>query len=185
MSALPNMAVIAPCDPLETEAATWACAQRHGPTYLRLGKSGEPNLTAQALQPFEFGKVRFLKEGKDVCIISYGPIMKMAFDVAARMEREQGCSVALVSAHTLKPLDSEGIVRILNGFETVVIIEEHSERGGLGAQVKQIAWEHSVKSKLHTFGLKDGFIHLYGSQLDLWQAHGLSVNAIYNRVCKA
>src|SRR6516165_5684782 len=36
LSALPNLAIIAPCDPLETEAATWACASRTGPTYLRL-----------------------------------------------------------------------------------------------------------------------------------------------------
>src|SRR5713101_1188379 len=41
MSALPNMAVLAPCDPLETTAAVAACAERNGPTYLRLGKAGE------------------------------------------------------------------------------------------------------------------------------------------------
>lgn len=184
MGAIPNMAIIAPCDPLETEAATWVCADRTGPTYLRLGKAGEPVLTAEAPEPFEFGKLRLLKAGADVCIISYGPIMKMAFEVASRIEREQGRSVAVVSAHTLKPLDVEGTVRILSGFEEVVVVEEHSERGGLGGQVKQIAWDHRASCGLHTFALKDAFIHEFGAQRDLWNAHGLSPAVIYDAVAK-
>lgn len=181
MGAIPNMAIIAPCDPLETEAATWACAERKGPTYLRLGKAGEPNLTAEAVEPFEFGKLRMIKEGSDICLISYGPIMKMAFEVAERIEQEQeGRSVALVSAHTLKPFDREGLARLFQKFATVVVIEEHSERGGLAAQVKQLAWEFKSECDLHTFSLKDEFIHEFGSHRDLLKAHGLSPEIIYD-----
>lgn len=183
MGAIPNMAIIAPCDPLETEAATWVCAeQRTGPTYLRLGKAGEPNLTAEAPEPFEFGKIRRIREGSDICIISYGPIMKMALEVAERIEAEQGKRVALVSAHTLKPLDTEGIARVLDEYETVAVIEEHSEHGGLAGQVKQIAWDKSAKCRLHTFSLKDKFIHEFGSQRDLWKAHGLDPAVIYDAI---
>lgn len=182
VGAIPNMAIIAPCDPLETEAATWVCAERNGPTYLRLGKAGEPNLTAAAPEPFEFGKVRLIRPGKDVCIIAYGPIMKMAWEVAERIERETGRSVALVSAHTVKPLDIDGIKRILNSFETVAVVEEHSERGGLGGQVKQLAWDARAQCKLVTFSLQDKFIHQFGSQRDMWTAHGLSPEIIYEGI---
>jgi transketolase len=182
VGAIPNMAIIAPCDPLETEAATWVCAERNGPTYLRLGKAGEPNLTAEAPEPFAFGKVRLIRPGKDVCIIAYGPIMKMAWEVAERIERETGRSVALVSAHTVKPLDADGIKRILNSFETVAVVEEHSERGGLGGQVKQLAWDARAQCKLVTFSLKDEFIHQFGSQRDMWAAHGLSPEIIYDGI---
>lgn len=178
MSAIPNMRIVAPCDPLETEAATWVAAKREGPLYLRLGKAGEPPLTADAHEPFVFGKVRLVKEGTDTCILSYGPIMKMAVELASRMERDRAQSVALVSCHTLKPLDREGIADILKRFRTVIVVEEHSEHGGLGAQVKQIAWDAGAVCALHTFALKDQFIHLYGSQGELWSAHGLSVDQI-------
>ena len=178
MGALPNMAIIAPCDPLETEAATWACARRDGPTYLRLGKAGEPDLTSEAPESFVFGKLRTLKTGADVCILSYGPMMKLARDVALRLEEEDGRSVALVSAHTLKPIDVAGLENILRQFETVIVLEEHSERAGLGAQTKQIAWDIGADCRLHTFALKDEFIHIYGSQSDLWRAHGLTADAI-------
>jgi transketolase len=183
MGALPNMSIVAPCDPLETTAAALACARRRqGPIYLRLGKAGEPALTANAVEPFEFGKLRMLREGRDVCIVSYGPIMKMAFDIADRIAASDGRSVAVASAHTLKPFDREGMARIFDRFETVVVIEDHSERGGLAADVKQLAWERRAKSALHTFSLRDEFIHVYGSQHDLWRAHGLTPERILDSV---
>ena len=178
LSALPNMTILAPCDPAETEAATWACAHHPGPIYLRLGKAGEPDLTSEAVEPFEFGRARLLRHGADICIISYGPIMKLAFELATTVEQEHHRSVAVVSAHTLKPLDVERIADMLDRFETVVVLEEHSVRGGLGAQVKQIAWERSAHCRLHAFGLKDEFIYEFGSAADLWEGHGLSTSGI-------
>lgn len=175
MGALPNMSILAPCDPLETEAATWVSAKHNGPLYLRLGKAGEPDLTSKAPEPFTFGKLRLLKPGKDACIISYGPVMKMAFEVAEKVEKAQGRSIAIVNAHTLKPLDVEGVGRLLCQYEKVVVIEEHSERGGLAALVKQIAWDKRASCQLHTFSLKDEFIHLFGLHTELLAAHGVSV----------
>jgi transketolase len=179
VGSIPNMAVIAPCDPLETEAATWACANRKGPTYLRLGKAGEPTLTADAVEPFEFGKVRMIKEGTELCFISYGPIMKMVMEAARRAEAEGGVSTAVVSAHTVKPLDTEGIVRLLHAFPAVVVVEEHSERGGLAGAVKQIAWDSGATCRLRTHSLKDAFIHEFGTHADMWRAHGLTPDSIY------
>lgn len=177
MSSLPNMAILAPCDPMETEAAVTACAMRTGPTYLRLGKSGEPNLTSKAVEPFQFGKLRMLRQGADLCILSYGPVMRLAFELAAEIETG-GRSVTIMNAHTLKPLDVESVSRCLRGHPEVVVIEEHSERGGLAAHVKQIAWDCGAKCRLHTFSLRDEFIHFYGSHPELIGAHGLSLQAI-------
>ena len=184
MSALPNMSVLAPCDPDETAAAVRACATHQGPVYLRLGKAGEPDLTSAAPEPFEFGKARLLKEGADLCILSYGPIVKLAFEVAAQLE-QRGQSVAIVNVHTLKPLDTDRITQLLARYPQVAVIEEHSERGGLAAQVKQLAAERRATCALRTFSLKDAFIHLFGSQRDMWQAHGLSAETVYEQLCRA
>jgi len=182
MSALPNMTVMAPCDPAETALATWAAVERNGPVYLRLGKAGEPDLTSNAPDPYVFGKVRRIRQGKDICILSYGPITKMAFDAAEIIERESGASVAIVSVHTLKPLDREGIARVLQQFSTVVVVEEHSPRGGLGGQVKEVAWESAARCRLTTLSLQDEFIHAFGSHAYLLGMHGLSVEAITKAV---
>jgi transketolase len=176
--AIPNMQILAPCDPLECIDATRHCAtQDKGPVYLRIGKAGEPKLTEQAVEPFVFGKLRYLRRGSDVCILSYGVIMKMAVQVADRMQAA-GKSVSVVSCHTVKPLDRDGIARALKGHKEVIVLEEHAPQGGLAPQTKQIAWDIKASCKLSTFTLKDAFIHNYGSHDDLLAAHGLSVDSI-------
>jgi transketolase len=171
--ALPGMSVIAPCDPEETRAATLHCVgQEAGPVYLRLGKAGEPVLGGPGAEPFRFGKLRMLREGSDACILGYGPILKMALDAA------EGRSVAVASVHTLKPLDKEGISRILSRYPRVVVLEEMVPHGGLGEAVKALAWESGARCKLECLSLKHEFIHVYGSHAQLLAAHGLSVQAL-------
>jgi transketolase len=184
MSALPNLSIIAPCDPLETAAATWAAASQNGPVYLRLGKAGEPNLTSDALEPFEFGKIRYLQRGSDTCVISYGPILQMAIDVAAGLTAT-GRSTSIVSAHTLKPLDRERLTDMLESHSEVVVVEEHSSVGGLAAQLKQLAWEIGATCDLLTYTLRDEFIHCYGSHRELLAAHGLEARQVLDSVLSA
>jgi transketolase len=175
--AIPNMQIIAPCDPLEcTDATRWCARQKNGPVYLRIGKAGEPVLTKDA-EPWQFGKVRYLRRGSDICILTYGVITKMAAAVADNLQA-QGKSVSLISAHTMKPLDREGIIEALKRHKQVIVIEEHAPQGGLVAQTKQIAWDIKANCRLDTFTLQDAFIHNYGSYEDLLAAHGLSVERI-------
>lgn len=182
-NALPNMQIVAPCDPLETTDATWWCAAKNenGPVYLKLGKAGEPKLTEDAVDPWEFGKLRHITKGKDVCILSYGVIMKRAKEIADNLEA-QGQSVSLVSCHTLKPIDREGVARALKDHKRVIVVEENAPSGGLASMVKQIAWDEKVQCELHTFSLQDDFIHNYGSHDDLLDAHGLGVDRIMKAV---
>ena len=178
---LPNMNVIAPCDPAETEAVTrWCAEQERGPVYLRLGKAGEPDLT-KAAAPWTFGKIRQLRGGKDVCILSYGPIVKRAFEVAERFEAA-GRSAAVFSVHTLKPLDREGIAQVLRDYDQVVVIEECAPNGSLSMRVKELAWNEQARCRLDTFTLQDAFIHCYGSHDDLLAEHGLSTAGICERL---
>ena len=180
--ALPNMQIIAPCDPAECTEATFHCAQqRKGPIYLRLGKAGEPNFTDKAVDPWQFGKLRYIKRGADVCILSYGIIMQKAMQLAARLEA-QGKSVAVVSCHTLKPLDIAGIEAALHRHKHVIVIEEHAPQGGLASRTKQVAWDTRAQCRLDTFTLQDAFIHNYGSHDDLLAAHGLEIGAIAAQV---
>lgn len=176
--AMPNMRVIAPCDPEEARAATqWCISQDEGPVYLRLGKAGEPVLSANAASPFEFGKLRMLREGADACIVGYGPILKLAIEAAAAAEAK-GRSVAVASVHTLKPLDHEGIAHLLGRYPRIIVLEEMVPRGGLGDAVKAIAWESGARCKLKCLSLKHEFIHVYGSHEQLLAAHGLSASAL-------
>jgi transketolase len=108
--------------------------------------------------------------------------MALALKVASQMEQTRGGPPAVFSAHTLKPLDRDGVARLLHDFDQVIVVEEHSRQGGLGAQVKQIAWDSGARCRLQTFALQDDFLHVYGSQDELRRAHGLSVETILAQV---
>jgi transketolase len=176
-SAIPNMTVLAPCDPAEMRLATqWCITADHGPVYMRLGKAGEPDLTAEA-EPFAIGKLRYLKRGRDVAILSYGITVARALALAARLESE-GRSVSVVSCHTLKPIDVAGLAQVLATHGQVVVMEEHVPRGGLSSIVKEVAWDTRAACRLDCFTLQDAFIHCYGSHEDLLSAHGLGMDHV-------
>lgn len=181
LSPLPNLSILAPCDPPELREALEYCATTPGPVYLRIGKAGEPSFTHEAIDKFEFGKIRYISRGTDVCVLTFGHVMDLAVGVAERLQQE-GRSVSLVSSHTLKPLDTSGIAQALRSHPLAIVIEEHSCIGGLAAQVKQVAWDAQATCKLKTFSLKDEFIHVYGSHADLRKAHGLSLEGIWEEI---
>lgn len=183
-SSIPNMTVLAPCDPEEMRLATiWCATKSKGPVYMRLGKAGEPDLTSTATDKFVVGKIRYLKKGKDIAIITYGTLTKMACEVALNLEKK-GKKVSIVSNHTIKPLDVTGISKILKSYKEIIVMEEHVPHGGLISRVKEIALDQKIFSKLHCFSLKDEFIHFYGSHGELLKKHGISVEKIISSIKK-
>src|SRR5208282_1883153 len=112
--------------------------------------AGEPDFSKAAPDPWVFGKLRRLRGGRDVCILSYGPIMKRAFALAEKFEAA-GKSTAIVSVHTLKPLDRPGLVEILQVYPHVVVIEECAPNGSLAMRVKELAWDVGAPCRVDTF----------------------------------
>ncbi len=183
MGCLPNMTILAPCDPLEVEAAVMAAAVQNGPVYLRVGKSGEPSITAQA-EAFAFGKLRRICPGDDAVIVGYGPILKLGVDAAQRWEQQTGKRAAVYSAHTMKPFDQAGAKALLRRYAKVITVEEHVALGGLGGMFKEAAQESGSNARITALHLRDEFIHIYGSQDDLRAAHGITVDSIYQSLIK-
>jgi transketolase len=175
-TSIPNLSVIAPADPLEVESATrWCLNASRGPVYLRLGKAGEPTLTAQAPEPWAYGKIRCIKKGSGTAFLTYGGIAKTVFKLAAEKKFE-GASIYSVS--TLKPLDLERLAFILTHYDKIIIIEEAGGSGTLGIQVKRLAYDYGSHAAIQAFQLKDSFIHIYGSHDDILHAHDLSFEKI-------
>ena len=184
MKALPNMTVIAPCDPVEMKLATqWAANRKTGPVYMRLGKVGEPNLTKDAPESLKIGKIRQVKKGKEVCIISYGTILKKAFDVCYDLNKKN-IKPSIYSFHTIKPLDYKRLKKIFNTYKKIFIIEEQVESGSLAEEIKSFAFSNRYKGRIINFNLKDRFIHSYGSYEELLDKHGISSRKIKDAFAK-
>ena len=178
---IPNMNIIAPCDPNEMEdAVKYCCNNSKGPIYLRIGKAGEKTFVNKSSDRWQFGKIRKIASGKDVCILTFGPIIKKAFEIRDKLKKKK-ITAELNSCHTLKPFDLKGLKKKFKKFKSIIVIEDHSEIGGLNNIVKTAAYEESYLGKILNFSLKDKFIHCYGTQDDLLNKHGLDTNKIYKK----
>lgn len=135
MKALPNMTVLVPCDANQTHNATLAAARHNGPVYLRFGRPKMPNFT-DINEPFVIGKAQLLNEGSDVSIFACGHLVWEALEAAAELEKE-GISAEVINIHTIKPLDTEAIIKSARKTGAVVTCEEHLFNNGLGDSVAQ------------------------------------------------
>ena len=178
---IPNMNVIAPCDSKEMEDAVKFCINKSkNPTYLRIGKAGEKTYVSNLSDKWNFGKIRKIVPGKDICILTFGPIIKKAFEIKEKLKEK--FSIEINSCHTLKPFDFTGLKKKFKNFKLIIIIEDHSEIGGLNNIVKTAACEENYDGKIINFSLKDKFIHCYGNQDDLLDKHGISTARIFKKI---
>ena len=181
---IPNMNIIAPCDPNELkDAINFCCTKSKFPIYLRIGKSGEKNFTINSKEKWVFGKIRKIFPGKDICFLTFGPIIKKAFDIKDKL-KIQNISSEIYSCHTLKPFDYKRLKKIFKRFKLIVIIEDHSKIGGLNNIVKSYAYEDRYKGRIISYSLQDAFIHCYGSQDDLLNKHKINSKKIYQDIIK-
>lgn len=173
MRALPNMTIISPADPLETEKVTRAVVEYQGPVYIRLAKSGEPVIYESDYE-YKIGKGVILKDGEDITFIATGVAVYNAIIAADKLSKE-GISVRLINMHTLKPLDSEIIIKSANETGAIITIEEHSIIGGLGSGVSEVISEQIPKKILfQRVGLLDTFSRDYGTHEQIQALHKLS-----------
>jgi transketolase len=136
MRMLPGMVVINPCDYNQTKAATIAIAEHVGHVYLRFGRPVVPVFTS-ADQKFEIGKAITFNEGTDVSIFATGHLVWKALE-ACEMLEEKGIHAEVINIHTIKPLDTEAVLRSVKKTGCVVSAEEHQVHGGLGDAIAHV-----------------------------------------------
>jgi transketolase len=136
MKMLPHMVVINPCDYNQTKAATMAIAEYDGPVYLRFGRPKVPVFTPEN-QTFEIGKAIQMTEGTDVTIVATGHLVWEALE-ASKVLHEEGISAEVINIHTIKPLDSDAILKSVAKTGCIVTCEEHNHLGGLGESVARV-----------------------------------------------
>ena len=180
MKMLPEMVVINTCDYNQTKAATIAIADYVGPVYLRFGRPKVANFTPVD-QKFEIGKALMLSEGTDVTIVATGHLVWESL-IAAEALEEQGISAEVINIHTIKPLDSEAIIKSVKKTGCIVTAEEHNYLGGLGESISGVlAKAHPTPQEFvatnDTFGES-------GTADQLMQKYGLNNQAIVNAVLK-
>jgi transketolase len=144
---LPNMSIVVPCDFWETKKATVAAGEMKGPIYIRFGRENVPTVTDEST-PFTLGKGEVFAEGTDLTIIACGVMVYEALKAREQLQA-RGVSARVVNLHTIKPIDTELIVRSAEETGAIVTAEEHQVNGGLGGAVAEVVVrEHPVPMEM-------------------------------------
>ena len=183
LKTLPNLQIICPGDQKEVREALIKAYESNKPTYIRLGKKGEP-LIHKTKPDFQIGKSIFLKKGENVALLGVGN----ALSIASKCEEEllaKDIKSDLISFHTPKPLDKRLLTNLFKSNKLIVIIEEHGLIGGVGSSVLEWANEnrHNTKNILR-FGGPDKFLTGCGNQIEARKLIGLTSKKICAQILK-
>lgn len=156
MRTIPGMTVFCPCDANETREIVKAMMEYDAPCYMRTGRTALECVTDSIEHyKFEIGKGSQLAEGSDVTIFATGLMVQEALKAVALLAAE-GISARLVDIHTIKPLDTECVIRAAKETGAIVTAEEHNIIGGLGSAVSEVVVEN-YPVPLERVGVNDVF----------------------------
>ena len=184
MRAMPNMAVIAPADNMETAKMVRAIAEYDGPVYMRISRADVPDVFDESLD-VQIGKGITVRPGSDVTLVSTGYMLGRCLQAAETLAGD-GINARVLSLATIKPLDVDLVCQAAAETGAIVTAEDHTILGGLGSAVAETLAAHHP-APIEVVGLADTFAETGPDTELLMDAWGLSVGDIVRaarRVCE-
>ena len=120
------------------------------------------------LEEIPVGTGRKLKDGKDLAVISLGPIGNTVARAILRAEAEKGLSIAHYDLRFLKPLDEKLLHEVGQRFTRIVTVEDGVRIGGLGTAVLEFMADHGYAARVKRIGIPDRFVE-HGNVQELYK----------------
>jgi len=175
LRAINNLTIIVPADNFESRQAILFAAKATKPVFVRFGKAAMFNLH-QPETKFEAGKTITLREGNDVAFIATGETVVHAL-LAAGQLAERGLNCRVLSLHTIKPLDTEVILKTGRECRAIVTVEEHMVHGGLGEACASVLLQDGAGKPFRIVGIPDEET-VPGAQADIFRHYGISMEGL-------
>ena len=178
MRTIPGMTVINPSDGVSAKKLLEQAVEMYGPCYVRLGRAAVPVFYDESAD-ITLGRANTIREGKDVTVIATGIMVNEAF-IAAEKLAEEGIDVRVIDIHTIKPIDSDTIIKAAEETKAIVTAEEHSIVGGLGSAVAEVVVK-SAPVRMAMVGQQDTYGES-GKPDQLKEKYGMTSADIINAV---
>jgi transketolase len=185
LGSVPGLVVLAPSSPAEVRAAVdFALGDSAESVYLRLA-SVPVELPALPGAPLGFvvGRGHTVVAGRDVLLLTYGPVLLAEALAAAALLRERsGLEMEVVSHPWVNRVDAGWLAEILRGRRLVATLDDHLLRGGLGDRVAVALTESAVASAVPflRFGVEG--VPLCGANAEVLRGHGLDAVSLAERI---
>jgi transketolase len=171
MRTIPSLTVLLPSDNYQTRLLTEALVDYPHPVYIRLGRAPVPDIYVNEDGTFQIGRANILMDGKDITLIGTGETVYHILE-AGKALKEMGIHALVIDMHTVKPIDSEIVLKAAHDTGKIITAEEHSVMGGLGSSVAEITGRF-FPIPVRILGFPDEFV-IHGSAPDLFRHYGLT-----------
>lgn len=181
---IPNLTICSPYDEHELRRMMYtAQLPDMGPIVIRYPRgSGQLVDWKCPLEKIEIGTAREMKPGKDLAVLSIGPIGYSAEKAISQIEESMsGISIAHFDMRFLKPIDKNMLKKIGQNFDKIITIEDGVKMGGLGSAVLEFMAENNFSPKIKVLGLPDEFVE-HGSVAELQHEVGIDLEGICNQI---
>ena len=180
MRPIPNLTISSPMDEHELRRLMYtAQLPDKGPFVIRYPRGRGVLVDWKCpLEEIPVGRGRKLKEGRDLAVITIGPIGNTAAHAIAQVEKENPeLSIAHYDLRFLKPLDEELLHEVGMRFKRIITIEDGIKAGGMGSAVLEFMADHGYSPKIQRIGIPDRFIE-HGTVAQLHALCGLDEESI-------
>ncbi|MBN1693916.1 1-deoxy-D-xylulose-5-phosphate synthase [candidate division WOR-3 bacterium] len=179
---IPNMLIMAPRDEVELKKMfKTAFLNTDGPTAIRYPRARSIGVKHPTkIEALPIGKAEILKKGKDLLILTVGPI---AYEILEVAEELGSINPTVIDARFVKPLDEETILSFAEKNKKIVTVETNTVIGGFGSAVLELLNRKSIKKEILLIGIPDRFIE-HGEEDKLFESIGMDKNSLKDRIKK-
>jgi 1-deoxy-D-xylulose-5-phosphate synthase len=111
-------------------------------------------------QPFaeiKIGTGRKLRSGKEIAILSLGPVGNFVTDACKALQAED-LQPAHYDMRFVKPLDEAMLHEVFGQYDKVITVEDAAVTGGFGSAVLEFMAEHGYNANVKRLGIPDRII---------------------------
>ena len=176
MRTVPNLTIMVPSDENECRQMLYTGYELGTPAAVRYPRGSGTGITPQkSMSPLPIGKGKRVREGKQLALLCFGPLLKYALQAAEALD------ATVVDMRFVKPLDEALLCELAQNHDAFVTLEDGALMGGAGSAVGEALQRHGLLKPLLCLGLPDHFIE-QGSQEEMYQELGLDSEGIRQRI---
>ena len=181
---IPNIIISSPKDEIELRNLMFTAYQnRDLPFAIRFPRGAGSLIDwKKPFQKLEIGKSELLVSGKNLAILSLGPLTKNALKAIEILNKE-GITPTLVNVIFLKPLDKELMNQIIQNHDIFLTIEDGTINGGLFSAISEYFTEINCYKKLYHIAIPDQFVE-HGDIPNLYHNLGFDVDSMVQFIKK-
>jgi acetoin:2,6-dichlorophenolindophenol oxidoreductase subunit beta len=135
----PGIKVVAPASPADAKGMLITAIRDNNPVLFLEHKLlyRTKGIVSEESYTIPFGKADVKRQGKHLSIFAYSHMVIKALEAASILEKE-GIDVEVVDLRSLKPLDTETIVKSVTKTGRALIVHEAPITGGFGGEVAAV-----------------------------------------------